>query len=236
MDPLKKVKIVTGVCGVLTFGLLATTILVWDKIPVSAKYGNNYNVSVMLNTKAYDNIKGIFTAHDNVIPEDVDFVTFDDYLWILINGVQYPVVESDDGLKVITSDSDMGAYDADGNVIVSVTEDGLLIVGYDVDGNPIYGTPISDAHYKENDISDLIGANPYISVDEEGNRYYHVVRGDTLCKISSLVHYSVDELAEYNHIRNVHLIYAESDLRIPDWESEDCKSDESETEEVKVQE
>lgn len=65
------------------------------------------------------------------------------------------------------------------------------------------------------DGSTPLSDSPYVTVDEYGNTYYHIIAGDTLCKISTLLHYSVDELAEYNHIQNVNMIYAESDLRIP---------------------
>lgn len=101
-------------------------------------------------------------------------------------------------------------------------EDGKLYVNYD--GRKLQVVDTEDGlHVIEEDgteegIGEAIAGvgNPKIMTDENGNRYYHIVWGDTLCKISSDVHYSVDELAEYNHIRNVHLIYAESDLRIPD--------------------
>lgn len=52
---------------------------------------------------------------------------------------------------------------------------------------------------------------------EDGTVIYHIQKGDTLCYISTLLGYSVDELAEYNHIENVNLIYADSVLRVPNW-------------------
>ena len=75
---------------------------------------------------------------------------------------------------------------------------------------PLIEGSIFEDGYSLNDDNDALTVT-----DENGNVYYHVVWGDTLCSISSDLHISVDELAEYNHIRNVHLIYAESDLRIP---------------------
>lgn len=58
--------------------------------------------------------------------------------------------------------------------------------------------------------------NQYVVVTTDGDTVYLIQNGDTLTHISSMVCYSVDELAEYNHIRNVDLIYAGSVLRIPD--------------------
>lgn len=51
-------------------------------------------------------------------------------------------------------------------------------------------------------------------IETVGSTYF-IQSGDTLSGISSYVHYSVDELANYNEIRNVDLIYAGSVLRIP---------------------
>lgn len=55
----------------------------------------------------------------------------------------------------------------------------------------------------------------FVVVDPEGNMVYFVKKGDTLSAISGIVGYSVDELAEYNHIKNVNLIYINESLRIP---------------------
>lgn len=44
---------------------------------------------------------------------------------------------------------------------------------------------------------------------------YIVKRGDTLSVISGKVGYSVDELAEYNQIANVHRIYVGQAIRVP---------------------
>lgn len=49
----------------------------------------------------------------------------------------------------------------------------------------------------------------------EANSVYLIQYGDTLSHISAKVSRSVDELAEYNKIKDVNLIYAESALRIP---------------------
>lgn len=59
-----------------------------------------------------------------------------------------------------------------------------------------------------------IGAE-FVVVDPDGNMVYIVKKGDTLSAVSGIVGYSVDELAEYNHIKNVNLIYIDESLRIP---------------------
>lgn len=59
-----------------------------------------------------------------------------------------------------------------------------------------------------------IGAE-YVTIDIDGNMVYHVEKGDTLTKISNLTGYSVQELAEYNCIENVNLIYTGQSIRIP---------------------
>lgn len=55
----------------------------------------------------------------------------------------------------------------------------------------------------------------FVIVDPDGNMVYIVKKGDTLSAVSGMVGYSVDELAEYNHIKNVNLIYIDESLRIP---------------------
>lgn len=49
----------------------------------------------------------------------------------------------------------------------------------------------------------------------DGTMVYMIQPGDTLTSISATLGYSVDELANFNQIRNVNLIYANSALRVP---------------------
>ena len=94
-------------------------------------------------------------------------------------------------------------FDDNGEAIIAYDDDGKPIIGYNDDGSPIYGYD-----------------NPRIHYDSEGNKYYHIIWGDTLCWISRDVHMTVEELGAYNRIRNVNLIYANSDILIPndrDW-------------------
>lgn len=55
----------------------------------------------------------------------------------------------------------------------------------------------------------------HVVKDADGTLVYMIQPGDTLAKISAALGYSVDELANYNQIRNVNLIYANSALRVP---------------------
>lgn len=54
-----------------------------------------------------------------------------------------------------------------------------------------------------------------VTTDVDGVRIYIIQPGDTLCQLSAAFGYSVDELANYNQIRDVNLIYSNSALRIP---------------------
>lgn len=59
-------------------------------------------------------------------------------------------------------------------------------------------------------------AEEVVAVTQDDDRIiYHVVRGDTLCKISTEYGVSVDAIANANDIRDVNLIYADSSLVIP---------------------
>lgn len=51
--------------------------------------------------------------------------------------------------------------------------------------------------------------------DMDGTSVYLIQPGDTLSQISAAFGYSVDKLANFNEIRNVNLIYANSALQIP---------------------
>ena len=59
-----------------------------------------------------------------------------------------------------------------------------------------------------------VGAE-YVTIDANGDMVYVVKRGDTLTRVSRLTGYSVQELAEYNQIVNVDLIYVDQVIRIP---------------------
>lgn len=54
-----------------------------------------------------------------------------------------------------------------------------------------------------------------LKIAGNGDAIYIIKSGDTLTDISRLFGYSVDKLANYNEIRDVNLIYANSTLRVP---------------------
>lgn len=213
MDALKKCKVVTYASGVAAAALLGLTVYA-ASTAVPKETSNVSTVNIQLDADTYKGVMGMLDYYRNHdISKDPQFVSEGDRLYIVFDGNKYPVVDTEDGLVAegTLTDDAIGTLDADDNEIVGITDDGLPIIGYDDLGNAIIGRT------DEAPIEDIVGdENVNILVDENGNRYYHIVWGDTLCKISSLTHYSVDELAEYNHIRNVNLIYAESDLMIPD--------------------
>lgn len=55
----------------------------------------------------------------------------------------------------------------------------------------------------------------HIVQKSDGTMVYMIQSGDTLTSISATLGYSVDEIANFNQIRNVNLIYANSALRVP---------------------
>lgn len=86
------------------------------------------------------------------------------------------------------------------------------------DGTDASGDDSSDS-INSTDVGTADGKNfvgiEYLSIGPDGTTVYHIVWGDTLCDISRKLGFSVDELADYNKIRDVNLIYAESLMRVP---------------------
>lgn len=70
--------------------------------------------------------------------------------------------------------------------------------------------PIED----ENEYYDIY-SNENVVLTEDGRTIYYIQKGDTLSSISSITGVSVNELAEFNHIYNVNMIFADSSLQIP---------------------
>lgn len=78
----------------------------------------------------------------------------------------------------------------------------------------------SDIPIQENITDDITSEKyagyPHAHFDDTRNVWiYDVQWGDTLSDISRMFGRSVDSIAEYNHIQNVDLIYAESSIVIP---------------------
>ncbi len=183
----KGTKIMTVAVGAATLGALALAAITMGKTTVAAKDSTTETPTTLeLQPEVYDGFMGMMRYF-----ADYDGSTSDTPF----------ITDSETGRLYVIIDGKAYA--------VVDTEDGLYVADADAEiedeNTPL--TPIQDASNGE--------INPNVYTDANGNTYYHVVWGDTLCSISSDLHISVDELAEYNHIRNVHLIYAESDLRIP---------------------
>lgn len=90
------------------------------------------------------------------------------------------------------------------------------------DGNTDDGNtnkPGDDANVDKPDNEQSQGSDEEIDNDDTkpsgDDVVYDIVWGDTLSKISNMTGYSVDFLAEYNHISNPNLIYAGSTIRYP---------------------
>ena len=78
----------------------------------------------------------------------------------------------------------------------------------------------SDILVQENITDDITSEKyagyPHARFDDTRNVWiYDIQWGDTLSDISRMFGRSVDSIAEYNHIQNVDLIYAESSIVIP---------------------
>ena len=72
------------------------------------------------------------------------------------------------------------------------------------------------------DVSDIISDDGNVSTtvaDDGKSIIYHIKWGDTLCQIASKYDQSITDIAKLNNIKNVHLIYAGTDMKIPAGES-----------------
>lgn len=120
------------------------------------------------------------------------------------------IVEEQDGQYYV--DSRSVTPNSDGTV--ATCPDGSTIkIGTPIEINGVLYYPISYEDYTR--LSPSRDGEYEVSAITK-DRIYLVQKGDTLSKISGMVSFSVDELAEYNHIKNVDLIYEGEALRIPD--------------------
>lgn len=168
------------------------------------------------NVEVVDAGVGVGTENsDTAANGDVEILSTDDGLYAIIDGKLYRLVDSDDDAAGGVSDESGSNGQQSGNDNQSAGQNGNGggSANAESGSQPVYNWNGQYSGWSEEDIASRI------HVDADGNKWYHIVWGDTLCKISSGLHFSVDELAEYNHIRNVNLIYAESDLRIPPQEA-----------------
>ena len=136
--------------------------------------------------------------------------------------MQYVAAVNDTYAKILETKPEYRDNDNDDVVNDVPSEDGTFLV------DQLSGTesPLENESVKTSDTdvsaddSEAVTYPYYIGtefvvVDPEGNMVYVVKKGDTLSAVSRMVGYSVDELAEYNHIKNVNLIYVDESLRIP---------------------
>ena len=84
----------------------------------------------------------------------------------------------------------------------------------DISGKDIPDS-ISYLKINPNSLDSLPKTTDYTINNQTGDIIYSIKENDTLSKISSLFGISVDELANYNQIRDVDLIYQDSSLKLP---------------------
>jgi LysM repeat protein len=128
---------------------------------------------------------------------------------------QYDVVTIDDEpyIYLPTDDDSMNSNDSVAIIVVDTNNTQV------VDGKEYVHveTPetLDDAIIEDDAVDNNSQEDEYVVVSVDDDDVYLIKKGDTLSEISGMVHYSVDEIAEYNHIKNVDLIYAGESLRIP---------------------
>ena len=134
--------------------------------------------------------------------------------------MQYVAAVNDTYAKILETKPEYRDNDNDDVVNDVPSEDGTFLVDQLSDTeSPLENESVktSDTEVSADDseaVTYPIGTE-FVVVDPEGNMVYVVKKGDTLSAVSRMVGYSVDELAEYNHIKNVNLIYVDESLRIP---------------------
>jgi LysM repeat protein len=130
-----------------------------------------------------------------------------------LQGVKYLYVDDESAI-----DSELfEKLSKDGTILVMY--EGSVYVTEDAYDKYISETPTDATSAKADNTaegeSNRKSDNEYIVLDVDGNLIYLVEKGDTLTDVSSRISYSVDEIAEYNHIKDVNLIYAGETLRVP---------------------
>ncbi len=187
---------VVGLCGVFMLTVVATKMVV-DKINrnADAEYYAMYNQYANRSVPATDDTSSSEPSGKIQITgyKSEDLVEIDGEWYIVSNLVEN--YEGDgDGVPIIVDPENTVFFDG---VEYMHIENPESLVGTDSGNNvPYYGTE-------------------YVVVDIDGNMVYLVEKGDTLSDVSGRVGYSVQELAEFNSIKNVNLIYAGQTLRVP---------------------
>ena len=125
---------------------------------------------------------------------------------ITVDGNDYSHIDNPDDIEkpIADGDSDKDSNGTDD----SITDDEV----FDATAKP----DDTDNNVDVDNVDDIpyTGAE-YVTIDVDGNMVYLVQKNDTLTKVSNLTGYSIQELAEYNHIENVNLIYIGQSIKIP---------------------
>ena len=124
---------------------------------------------------------------------------------VIMDGVAYEA--SDNAIGISSADGSESSQNANNRRVISI--DGVEYTATEATTDSDTDNPTDVASQPS-----FVG-DEYVVVDINGDVVYLVQKGDTLSEISGYVAFSVDELAEYNHIANVDLIYEGESLRIP---------------------
>ena len=219
--------------GIVIGGSILTILTICGVIFVS-----NQKIDAMTNNYKADIAGNMYTctqAYKNRLAENrnvIEDILFADNGGTLVN------VEVNDSTNVTIThngeqiDDTTIQSDESVNIIISVTDDGKQEIIVDDSSDDIATDEFLNQEIEIN--GEIIKYSELFVKQPDGTYVYTIKHGDTLCKISNIFGYSVQEIAEYNHIPNVNLIYANSALRVPDWTIDN--TEESTTESVTTEE
>ena len=113
-------------------------------------------------------------------------------------------------------------YVGDKTIEESSSEQGspTVIIKKNDDGTTEISTADENKKIPNSELSDTSSVTKKDMVVIQGDNVYIISRGDTLTSISAHYGVSVDEIAKYNQISDVNMIYADSALRIPNKETD----------------
>lgn len=134
----------------------------------------------------------------------------DDNRSVSVSGYSSDDLVQVDGEWYILSDLVLDENNEGDKVPVLVDTANVILV----DGQQYMHIENPQAVASSQDDRNLFG-NEYIVVDIDGNIVYLVHKGDTLSQVSGRIGYSVQELAKFNDIANVNMIYEGQTLRVP---------------------
>lgn len=215
----KSSKVSTMCCGIagviLVAGLTGFSVnAVLDKINDNADKAYAEALSNVQNAKLaewqaeQDRLAALEESEIVIQPITITDYTVDDI--IMIDGQMYVISSNTSSSPDIEDSNDTSTDEStesvDSSEIIENDSESPNEESSNDTQTPVEVDPVDDVPY--------IGAE-YVTIDIDGNMVYHVNEGDTLTKISNLTGYSVQEIAEYNCIENVNLIYTGQSIRIP---------------------